>query len=122
MTRAAGRSPSSQSSPGSDTSAQLGPVALDIHVAARTKVPVLISAPPECAVNIARAIAAFAGAWKASDVVVCDCAGGDNLEAAVAGAQSLAAAIRQGDPAAPGGARARTQPSKRRSRASSPHW
>ena len=66
-----------------------GQLALDIHVAARTKVPVLISAPPDCAVNVARAIAAFAGEWTASDVVVCDCAGGDDLGAAVAGAQSV---------------------------------
>jgi hypothetical protein len=66
-----------------------GQLALDIHVAAKTKVPVLISAPPDCAVSIARAIAAFAGAWKTSDVVVCDCAGGDDLEAALAGIRSL---------------------------------
>jgi sigma-54-interacting transcriptional regulator len=66
-----------------------GQLALDIHVAARTKVPVLISAPSDCAVNVARAIAAFAGAWKASDVVVCDCKGGDDLGAAVARAQFL---------------------------------
>ena len=59
-------------------------LALDIHVAAQTRVPVLITAPPDCAVNVARAIAAFAGAWNASDVVACDCAGGDDLAAAVA--------------------------------------
>jgi hypothetical protein len=68
-------------------SANWGQLALDIHVAARTKVPVLISAPADCAVNIARAIAAFAGAWKASDVVVCNCKAGDDLGAAVASAQ-----------------------------------
>jgi hypothetical protein len=64
-------------------------LALDIHVAVRTKVPVLISAPPDCAVNVARAIAAFAGAWNATDVVVCDCAGGDDLGTAVASALSV---------------------------------
>jgi hypothetical protein len=66
-----------------------GQLALDIHVAARTKVPVLISAPPDCAVNVARAIAAFADEWKASHVVVCDCAGGDDLNTALASAQSV---------------------------------
>jgi hypothetical protein len=63
-------------------------LALDIHVAAQTKAPVLISAPADCAVNVARAIAAFASVWKAADVVVCDCAGGDDLAAAVASARS----------------------------------
>ena len=66
-----------------------GQLALDIHVAARTKIPVLISAPPDCAVNVARAIAAFADEWKASHVVVCNCAGGDDLGTAVATAQSV---------------------------------
>jgi hypothetical protein len=70
-------------------SANWGQLALDIHVAARTKVPVLISAPADCAVNVARAIAAFAGAWKVGDVVVCDCKGGDDLGAAVTRAQLL---------------------------------
>jgi hypothetical protein len=63
-----------------------GQLALDIHVAARTKVPVLISAPADCAVNVARAIAALAGAWKANDVVVCNCKAGDDL-GSVASAQ-----------------------------------
>jgi DNA-binding NtrC family response regulator len=66
-----------------------GQLALDIHVAARTKVPVLISAPPDCAVNVARAIAAFADEWKASHIVVCDCAAGDDLGAAVANAHTV---------------------------------
>ena len=89
MTRAAGsESLESEFYPGQTRSANWGQLALDIHVAAKTKVPVLISAPPECAVSIARAIAAFAGAWKANDVVVWDCAG-DNLKAALAGVQSL---------------------------------
>jgi hypothetical protein len=65
-----------------------GQLALDIHVAAQTKAPVLISAPADCAVNVARAIAAFASVWKAADVVVCDCACGDDLGAAVASARS----------------------------------
>ena len=66
-----------------------GQLALDIHVAARTKVPVLISAPPDCAVNVARAIAAFADEWKASHIVVCDCAAGNDLNTAVASCQSV---------------------------------
>ena len=65
-----------------------GQLALDIHVAARTKVPVLISAPPDCAVNVARAIAAFADQWKASHVVVCNC-GADDLAGAVANAEAV---------------------------------
>lgn len=66
-----------------------GQLALDIHVAARTKVAVLISAPPDCAVNVARAIAASADEWKASQIVICDCAGGDDLGSAIASAQSV---------------------------------
>ena len=66
-----------------------GQLALDIHVAARTKVPVLISAPPDCAVNVARAIAAFADQWRASQIVVCNCAASDDLGAAVANAQKV---------------------------------
>ena len=66
-----------------------GQLALDIHVAARTKVPVLISAPPDCAVNVARSIAAFADEWKASHIVVCNCDGADDLGAAVASARSV---------------------------------
>jgi transcriptional regulator of acetoin/glycerol metabolism len=65
-----------------------GQLALDIQVAAKTKAPVLISAPADCAVNVARAIAAFASVWKAADVVVCDCAGGGDLGAAVASARA----------------------------------
>ena len=49
----------------------------------------LISAAPDCAVGLARAIAAFAGAWNATDVVVCDCAGGDDFGTAVASALSV---------------------------------
>jgi hypothetical protein len=64
-------------------------LALDIHVATQTKVPVLVSAPPDCAVNVARGIAAFAGAWKSTDIVACDCAGGDDVGAAVASLQSV---------------------------------
>jgi hypothetical protein len=66
-----------------------GHLALDIHVAARTKIPVLISAAPDCAMNVARTIAAFAGVSKTSDVVACDCAAGDDVGAAVAGALSV---------------------------------
>jgi hypothetical protein len=85
MTRAAGRG---SFEPGlcreKLRSPSWGQLALDIQVAARTRVPVLISAPPDCAVKVARAIAAFTDAPKASEVVVCDCAGGDDLGAAVA--------------------------------------
>jgi sigma-54-interacting transcriptional regulator len=66
-----------------------GDLALDIHVAARSRVPVLISAPPACAMNVARAIVAFAGASKAMDVVAFDCAGGNDVGAAIAGALSV---------------------------------
>jgi len=66
-----------------------GQMALDIHVASRTQLPVLISAPPDWAVNVARAIAAFNDTRNADDVVVCDCAGGDDVRAAVATAQSV---------------------------------
>jgi hypothetical protein len=65
-----------------------GQLALDIHVAARTKVPVLISAPPDYAVNVARSIAAFADDWNASHLVVCNCAGGDDVGTAVASAHA----------------------------------
>jgi DNA-binding NtrC family response regulator len=65
-----------------------GQLAVDIRIAARTKVPVLISAPPDHATNIARAIAAFSDEWKAIEVVVCDCAGGADLGATVAHARS----------------------------------
>jgi len=65
-----------------------GQLALDIHVAARTRAPVLISAPPDCAENVARAIAAFSSVSKGPDVVVCDCAGGDSPVAAVASARA----------------------------------
>ena len=64
------------------------PLALDIHVAARTKVPVLISAPPDYAMNLARTIVSSAGVSRATDVVTCDCAAGDDVGAAVAGALS----------------------------------
>ena len=48
----------------------------------------LISASPDRAANVARAIAAFSDEWKANEVVVCDCAGGADLRATVASAES----------------------------------
>jgi Sigma-54 interaction domain len=63
-------------------------LAIDIRIAARNKVPVLISAPPDFAASVARAIAAFADEWRPIEVVVCDCAGGADLGAAVANARS----------------------------------
>lgn len=48
----------------------------------------LISASPDRAANVARAIAAFSDEWKANEVVVCDCAGGADLGATVASAES----------------------------------
>jgi DNA-binding NtrC family response regulator len=63
-------------------------LALDIHVAARTSVPVLISAPITCGENVARAIAAFASAWSPPELVVCDCTGGGNLADAMASARA----------------------------------
>ena len=65
-----------------------GQLALDIHLAAHTKAPVLITAPAACGENVARAIAAFASAWSPPDLVVCDCAGGGNLAEAVANARA----------------------------------
>ena len=65
-----------------------GQLALDIHVAAQSRVPVLISAPAPCAENVARAIAAFSSAWTAPELVVCDCAGGFSLSDAVAAARA----------------------------------
>jgi hypothetical protein len=90
MTPAAGRGSFEPDFSGSRSSSpNWGQLALDIRLAARTKVPVLISAPPDFAANVARAIAAFADEWKASEVVVCDCAGGPDIGAAVADAQSM---------------------------------
>lgn len=65
-----------------------GQLALDIHVAANTRAPVLISAPAPCAENVARAIAAFSSGWTAPELVVCDCAVGLNLAEVVASAQA----------------------------------
>jgi DNA-binding NtrC family response regulator len=64
-----------------------GQLALDIHLAAQTRAPVLISAPPECAEKVARAIAAFSSAWKSGDLIVCDCAGGEGPMHAVSSAR-----------------------------------
>jgi hypothetical protein len=90
MTRAPGRGPFEpdlcRSPLSSPNWAQL---AIDIRIAARNKVPVLISAPPDFAASVARAIAAFADEWRPIEVVVCDCAGGADLGAAVANAQSV---------------------------------
>ena len=65
-----------------------GRLALDIHVAARTRAPVLISAPASCAENVARAIAAYSSAWTPPELVVCDCEEGVNLAEAVARARA----------------------------------
>jgi DNA-binding NtrC family response regulator len=65
-----------------------GQLALDIHVAAQSRAPVLISAPAPCAENVARAIAAFSSASTPPELVVCDCAGGFNLADAVASARA----------------------------------
>jgi transcriptional regulator of acetoin/glycerol metabolism len=56
-----------------------GQLALDIHVAAQSRAPVLISAPAPCAENVARAIAAFSSGSTPPELVVCDCASGFNL-------------------------------------------
>jgi len=88
MTRAAGRgSFEADFSHPQSNSPNWGQLALDIHVAARTQVPVLISATPDCAVKVAHAIAEFAGASKTGDVVVCDCARPGEFSAALAGVQ-----------------------------------
>ena len=65
-----------------------GQLAFDIHVAAQTRAPVLISAPASCAENVARAIAAYSSAWTPPELVVCDCAEGVNLAEAVASARA----------------------------------
>jgi hypothetical protein len=66
-----------------------GQLALDIHLATQTGAPVLISAPADCAENVARTIAAFSSAWKRADLVVCDCAGGDSPAQAIASASAI---------------------------------
>jgi DNA-binding NtrC family response regulator len=65
-----------------------GQLALDINLAAQTRAPVLISAPADCAENVARAITAFSRGWKGADLVVCDCAGGDSPAQIIASARS----------------------------------
>jgi len=86
MTRAAGRgSFEADFSHPQSNSPNWGQLALDIHVAARTQVPVLISATPDCAVKVAHAIAEFAGASETDDVVVCDCARPGDFSTALAG-------------------------------------
>jgi DNA-binding NtrC family response regulator len=65
-----------------------GQLALDIHVAAQTRAPVLISAPAPCAETVARAITAFSSAWTPPELVVCDCAAGFNLADALARARA----------------------------------
>ena len=65
-----------------------GQLAFDIHVAAKTRAPVLISAPASCAESVARAIAAYSSAWTPPELVVCDCTEGVNLAEAVASARA----------------------------------
>ena len=65
-----------------------GQLALDIRLASRTTSPVLISAPADCAENIARAIAAFSCVRHGPGVVVCDCAEGGNVTRAVEDARA----------------------------------
>ena len=65
-----------------------GQLVFDIHVAAKTRAPVLISAPASCAENVARAIAAYSSSWTPPELVVCDCAEGVNLAEAVASARA----------------------------------
>jgi len=77
----------SRPAPGADTmtdASDWGQLALDIHVAAQIRAPVLISAPAPCAENVARAIAAFSSGSTPSELVVCDCADGFNLADALA--------------------------------------
>ena len=65
-----------------------GQLALDIRLASRTTTPVLISAPADCAENIARAIAAFSCVKHGPGVVVCDCAEGGSVTRAVEDARA----------------------------------
>jgi len=60
-----------------------GQLALDIRLASRICAPVLISAPSDCAENVARAIAAFSCVRHGPGVVVCDCAQGGSVTRAV---------------------------------------
>jgi len=50
-----------------------GQLALDISLAARSGAPVLISAPADCAENVARTITAFSTGWRGEDLLVVDC-------------------------------------------------
>jgi hypothetical protein len=56
----------------------------DLDIAARTKVPVLITAPPDRALSIAQAIASRNDPAGAATIRVCDSAAGDDVMAALA--------------------------------------
>lgn len=55
----------------------------DVELAARTRVPVLISARPELALSIARTIATRSGRAGKTAMRVCDTAAGDDIRAAL---------------------------------------
>jgi transcriptional regulator of acetoin/glycerol metabolism len=56
----------------------------DVEIAARTRVPVLITAPPEKALSIAQAIATRTNPAGAAAMRVCDTSAGDDVMAALA--------------------------------------
>ena len=56
----------------------------DLEIAARTKVPVLITAPPDRALSIAQAIATRNNPGGAAAMRVCDSAAGDDVMAVLA--------------------------------------
>ena len=56
----------------------------DLEIAARTRVPVLITAPPDRALSIAQAIATRNDPSGAATMRVCDSAAGDDVMAALA--------------------------------------
>jgi DNA-binding NtrC family response regulator len=80
-----------------------GQLALDIHLAARSGAAVLISAPADCAENVARTITAFSSTWRGEDLLVVDCRR-EAIRQLVAGIQHRRGAVRlrSGQDCAPG--------------------
>lgn len=69
-----------------------GQLTLDIHLAAKTSAPVLISAPPGCAENVARTITAFSIDWNGKDLLIVDCGGRAGIAQLVADISRMCAA------------------------------
>jgi Sigma-54 interaction domain len=62
----------------------MGPLEADILLAAMSLAPVLITAPPDDALRIVRAIAARERRGHVRDVLTCDAAAGDDVIGAIA--------------------------------------